>query len=146
MTDDSLSEYAAPMNSTDWESRDAWVLSALPRRGDLSEVIGGFDALNHDIIPREELEASLRRLGGAKLVTLGDRISVTREGRRLLRRGKGRGMIDFAQSMENVVAAVEPPATLPDWSIDESAYEAAYQCYRASMAKFMRRGGSASGE
>lgn len=121
---------------TGWRSKDAWVLTALPRwkRTDLPGLIADFDALNHEVVPREELEASLRRLGGAGLVELGDKIGLTTEGRKLVRQGKGRGMIQMAMSVERLLAAVPPPAEPAAWTIEPTAYELAVKDYLGASA------------
>lgn len=126
------------MDELHWTRHDGILLMAIPRirTADLSHVIGAYDALNHDVLPRRELEASLRRLGGAGLVSVGVRFRLTREGQKLVREAKGGGMIERASSVADALCEQPQPPGLSSWSLDDASYEQAVRAYysRVGMA------------
>ncbi len=115
-----------------WSREDAWVLTAVALAGgrgaDLTSVIAGADACNHDIPSAAALARGLGRLAASGLVHLdpGLHASLSKEGRRVTRQAKG-GTVRRLLAMPASLAPVplrEGFVGLPD-----EEYEQALQRY-----------------
>jgi len=131
-----------------WRWSDAWIFvsliiaggagkhrrSARTRRPEgvrLADVLSTAEHLNRAIPARHEIEAAIRRLVGAGLVTVSDGwFRVTSAGERLWRTRPHGGVGTVVETMHGVLARRHAPGNY-DWVLDEEEHAAAVQEYAA---------------
>jgi hypothetical protein len=113
---------------------DAWILAAVEWAGggDLAQIIGAADAINHAIPTIEEVEHAVKFLGAAGLVRFSNNsIALTDEGKREWRRAESGDIfatLDRLEALLKNLPEVAPEAA-SDWVLDRSTYMSAYQRY-----------------
>lgn len=116
---------------SEWTSADAWILAATETgRGQrLTHLIGAADAISHAIPTRDEISSAVGALRAAGLLECeGDRISLTREGRKIRRHWKG-GMFNWGPTLLPRLALI--PRSDELYPVTEEDWEAAYREYIA---------------
>jgi hypothetical protein len=138
------------MGDEGWRWSDAWIFASLviaggagrhrrapssrrPEGVRLTDVLSTADHLNHAIPARQEVEAAVRRLIGADLITVTDGwFRVTPTGERLWRTRPHGGLSTTVETMHNVLTRRHPPGTA-EWELDEEEHAAAVQEYAARV-------------
>lgn len=131
-----------------WRWADAWIFvsliiaggagrhrrSASTRRPEgvrLADVLFTADHLNHAIPAREELEAAVRRLAGAGLVSVTDGwFRVTPAGEHLWRTRPANSLATAVDTIHGVLNRRHPPGR-GEWHLDEQEHALAVQEYIA---------------
>jgi hypothetical protein len=118
-----------------WDGDDVWILQAIAdshRPRSLERVIGSADYINVNIPSRNILVWAVNRLVAAGLVTAeGEKLGVTRDGKRLVRRAhKGRRAREVhAVLLAVLLEEVPPPLPAETWNLSESDWQAGYDRY-----------------
>ena len=130
------------MGHEDWRRSDAWIFVAVvmangagrhrravdsrrPEGVRLADVLSMADHLNRALPARHEVEAAVRRLAGAGLVSVNDGwFRVTAAGEHLWR-NRPRGGISGAVDTVFGALSRRAPDTLTDWTLDEEEHAAA---------------------
>ncbi|MDZ5442785.1 hypothetical protein U2F26_08560 [Micromonospora sp. 4G57] len=132
------------MGENGWHWTDAWIFvslviasgagrhrrSASTRRPEgvrLADVLSTADHLNQSIPERHEVEAAVRRLAGAGLVSVSDGwFRITPDGERLWRTRPSAGVATTVDTVQGVLSRRHTPGTA-DWSLAEDDHAAAVQ-------------------
>ena len=136
------------MGDEGWRWSDAWIFVSLviaggagrhrrapttrrPEGVRLADVLSTADHLNRSIPGRHEVEAAVRRLIGAELISVSDGwFRVTPAGERLWRTRPHGGLGTTVETMHTVLTRRHPPG-VADWVLDEEEHAAAVQEYAA---------------
>ncbi|TDC37003.1 hypothetical protein E1211_11655 [Micromonospora sp. 15K316] len=134
------------MGESGWRWSDAWIFvslviasgagrhrrSASSRRPEgvrLADVLSTADHLNRAIPQRDEVEAAVRRLLGAGLVSVDDGwFRITAEGEQLWRSRPSAGVATTVDTMQGVLGRRHAPGSA-EWTLDEADHAAAVQEY-----------------
>ncbi|MFY1595176.1 hypothetical protein [Micromonospora sp. WMMD737] len=134
------------MGENGWRWTDAWIFvsvviasgagrhrrAASSRRPEgvrLADVLSTADHLNQAIPERHEVEAAVRRLVGAGLVSVTDGwFRITSDGERLWRTRPSAGLATTVDTVQGVLARRHAPVSA-DWQLDEADHAAAVQEY-----------------
>ncbi|WP_327029111.1 hypothetical protein OG989_29400 [Micromonospora sp. NBC_01740] len=134
------------MGENGWRWTDAWIFvsvviasgagrhrrAAASRRPEgvrLADVISTADHLNQAIPERHEVEAAVRRLVGAGLVSVTDGwFRITTDGERLWRTRPNAGLATTVDTVQGVLVRRHAPVSA-DWHLDEADHAAAVQEY-----------------
>ena len=128
----------SPANPDQWDIVDAWLLAAIAiapasAAGDgasLRAVISAADGINHAIPSESEVELTLRRLIGARLISVdaaAECITLTEAGRQV----RGRWRLGLFGWMEALPPALRRHGAPEDaqWSLPAGAYDNAVRAY-----------------
>jgi hypothetical protein len=144
------------MGENGWRWADAWIFVSLiiasgagrhrraaasrrPEGVRLTDVLSTADHLNQAIPERREVEAAVRRLVGAGLVSVADGwFRITAEGERLWRTRPSAGLATTVDTVQGVLSRRHAPASA-DWSLDEADHAAAVQEYLVRSIPTPRR-------
>jgi hypothetical protein len=146
------------MGEEGWRWSDAWIFvslviaggagrhrrSATTRRPEgvrLADVLSTADHLNRAIPNRHEVEAAVRRLVGAGLISVADGwFRVTSAGEHLWRTRPNGGLASTVETVHGVLSRRAAPGAAADWALDEDEHAAAVQEFSArSSAPAPRR-------
>jgi hypothetical protein len=134
-----------------WNWNDAWIFvsaviaerlerdralhAALPIIGaSLADVLAAADFLHHSVPTREQLEASIRRLAGAGLLTVDDDlVGVAPAGDQLWRTRPFSGLSSAVVTLQTQLNRASTPGDV-DWRLDEATYNAAAREYSLRLA------------
>ncbi|MCL7455650.1 hypothetical protein AB0I85_11600 [Micromonospora echinofusca] len=134
------------MGENGWRWSDAWIFvsvviasgagrhrrAASSRRPEgvrLADVLSTADHLNQAIPERHEVEAAVRRLVGAGLVSVTDGwFRITADGERLWRTRPNAGLATTVDTVQGVLVRRHPPVST-EWHLDEADHAAAVQEY-----------------
>ncbi|MFC3500405.1 hypothetical protein ACFOOK_05410 [Micromonospora krabiensis] len=134
------------MEESGWRRSDAWIFVSLviasgagrhrraassrrPEGVRLADVLSTADHLNRSIPERHEVEAAVRRLLGAGLVSVTDGwFRITAEGERLWRSRPSAGLATTVDTVQGVLSRRHVPGSA-DWTLDEADHAAAVQEY-----------------
>ncbi|MGK5520092.1 hypothetical protein ACSNN9_12125 [Micromonospora sp. URMC 107] len=134
------------MGENGWRWSDAWIFvsvviasgagrhrrAASSRRPEgvrLADVLSTADHLNQAIPERHEVEAAVRRLVGAGLVSVSDGwFRITADGERLWRTRPSAGLATTVDTVQGVLARRHAPVSA-EWHLDEADHAAAVQEY-----------------
>ncbi|MDT0529518.1 hypothetical protein RM555_11015 [Micromonospora sp. DSM 115977] len=134
------------MGENGWRWTDAWIFvsvviasgagrhrrAAASRRPEgvrLADVLSTADHLNQAIPERHEVEAAVRRLVGAGLVSVTDGwFRITSDGERLWRTRPNAGLATTVDTVQGVLVRRHAPGSA-DWQLDEADHAAAVQEY-----------------
>ncbi|MBM0237215.1 hypothetical protein JNW88_08685 [Micromonospora sp. ATA32] len=134
------------MGENGWRWSDAWIFVSLviasgagrhrraassrrPEGVRLTDVLSTADHLNQAIPERHEVEAAVRRLVGAGLVSVADGwFRITADGEQLWRTRPSAGLATTVDTVQGVLSRRATPGTA-DWSLDEEDHAAAVQEY-----------------
>lgn len=135
-----------------WHRNDAWVFvsvviadrterdrataAGLPLSGaTLADVLSAAGFLHNAVPARPELEAAVRRLAGAGLITVDDdSFAMAPEGERLWRTRPFSGLSAAVDTVHTVLNRASTPGT-SGWSLDERSYAAAVREYAVRVAE-----------
>lgn len=134
-----------------WHWNDAWIFVAvviadrtrrdraaagLPLAGAvLADVLSAAGFLRNAVPTRAEVEAAVRRLAGAGLITAEDgEFAVAPAGERLWRTRPFSGLSAAVDTLLGVLNRASAPGQ-SDWTLDESSYTAAVREYSARVAE-----------
>ncbi|MFC7548491.1 hypothetical protein [Plantactinospora sp. GCM10030261] len=138
------------MVETEWRWADAWIFVALviasgagrhrraassrrPEGVRLADVLYTADHLNNAIPERAEVEAAVRRLAGAGLITVTDGwFRVTPAGEHLWRTRPRGGFGKAVESVHGVLTKRHTPGAA-DWALGEEEHATAVQEYAARL-------------
>ncbi|MGK5741857.1 hypothetical protein [Micromonospora sp. URMC 103] len=144
------------MAENGWRWSDAWIFVSLviasgagrhrraassrrPEGVRLTDVLSTADHLNRTIPQRDEVEAAVRRLLGAGLVSVSDGwFRITPEGERLWRSRPSAGLATTVDTVQGVLSRRPAPGGA-DWSLDEADHAAAVQEYLVRSIPTPRR-------
>ncbi|MEV4202397.1 hypothetical protein [Micromonospora globbae] len=144
------------MGENGWRWSDAWIFVSLviasgagrhrrspssrrPEGVRLADVLSTADHLNRAIPQRQEVEAAVRRLVGAGLVSVSDGwFRITAEGERLWRSRPSARMSTTVDTVQGVLSRRHTPGTA-DWTLDEADHAAAVQEYLVRSIPSPRR-------
>jgi hypothetical protein len=139
------------MGAGGWHWNDAWIFvaaviaerlerdramhAALPVAGaTLADVLAAADFLHHSVPSREELEESIRRLGGAGLLTIDDDlVALAPAGEQLWRTRPFSGLSSAVVTLQTQLNRSSEPGDT-DWRLDEQTYSAAVREYSLRLA------------
>ncbi|MGK5441936.1 hypothetical protein ACSNN7_08950 [Micromonospora sp. URMC 105] len=134
------------MGESGWRWTDAWIFVSLviasgagrhrravdtrrPEGVRLTDVISTADHLNQAIPEREDVEAAVRRLAGAGLVSVSDGwFRLTPDGERLWRTRPSAGVGTTVDTVQGVLVRRHTPGSA-EWHLDEEDHAAAVQEY-----------------
>ncbi|WBB67306.1 hypothetical protein [Micromonospora sp. WMMD812] len=134
------------MGESGWRRSDAWIFVSLviasgagrhrraassrrPEGVRLADVLSTADHLNQSIPERHEVEAAVRRLVGAGLVSVADGwFRITAEGEQLWRSRPSAGLATTVDTVQGVLSRRHAPVSA-DWTLDEADHAAAVQEY-----------------
>ncbi|MFG1777349.1 hypothetical protein ACGFIR_23335 [Micromonospora sp. NPDC049051] len=134
------------MGENGWRWSDAWIFvsvviasgagrhrrAASSRRPEgvrLADVLSTADHLNQAIPERHEVEAAVRRLVGAGLVSVTDGwFRITADGERLWRTRPSAGLATTVDTVQGVLTRRHAPVSA-EWHLDEADHAAAVQEY-----------------
>ncbi|MFC0504537.1 hypothetical protein [Micromonospora costi] len=144
------------MAENGWHWSDAWIFVSLviasgagrhrrapssrrPEGVRLTDVLSTADHLNRAIPRRDEVEAAVRRLLGAGLVSVSEGwFRITAEGERLWRSRPSAGLATTVDTVQGVLSRRHTPGSA-DWSLDEADHAAAVQEYLVRSIPTPRR-------
>jgi hypothetical protein len=144
------------MGENGWRWSDAWIFVSLviasgagrhrraassrrPEGVRLTDVLSTADHLNQAIPERHEVEAAVRRLVGAGLVSVADGwFRITADGEQLWRTRPSAGLATTVDTVQGVLSRRATPGTA-DWSLDEEDHAAAVQEYLVRSIPAPRR-------
>lgn len=139
------------MGDEGWRWTDAWIFVSLviasgagrhrrspatrrPEGVRLADVLTTADHLNHSIPGRQEVEAGVRRLVGANLITVADGwFRITQAGERLWRTRPYGRLTTTVDTMHSVLTRRHAPGHA-EWALDEAEHAAAVQEYAARLS------------
>ena len=115
--------------------RDRALHAALPVTGaSLAGVLAAADFLHQSVPSREELEAALRRLAGAGLLTIDDDLVVVAPaGEQVWRTRPFSGLSSAVVTLQTQLNRSSRPGD-SDWRLDEQTYAAAVREYSLRLA------------
>ena len=115
--------------------RDRAMHAALPVTGaSLADVLAAADFLHQSVPSREELEAALRRLAGAGLLTIDDDLVVVAPaGEQVWRTRPFSGLSSAVVTLQTQLNRSSRPGD-SDWRLDEQTYAAAVREYSLRLA------------
>ncbi|MER5336384.1 hypothetical protein [Micromonospora sp. NPDC002717] len=134
------------MGENGWRWTDAWIFVSLviasgagrhrraassrrPEGVRLADVLSTADHLNQAIPERHEVEAAVRRLVGAGLVSVTDGwFRITADGERLWRTRPSAGLATTVDTVQGVLSRRHTPVSA-EWHLDEEEHAAAVQEY-----------------
>ncbi|MEH0820582.1 MULTISPECIES: hypothetical protein [unclassified Micromonospora] len=134
------------MGESGWRWTDAWIFVSLviasgagrhrravdtrrPEGVRLADVISTADHLNQAIPERQDVEAAVRRLAGAGLVSVSDGwFRITPDGERLWRTRPSSGVGTTVDTVQGVLVRRHTPGSA-EWHLDEEDHAAAVQEY-----------------
>lgn len=134
------------MGESGWRWTDAWIFVSVviasgagrhrravdtrrPEGVRLADVISTADHLNQAIPERQDVEAAVRRLAGAGLVSVSDGwFRITPDGERLWRTRPSAGVGTTVDTVQGVLVRRHTPGSA-EWHLDEEDHAAAVQEY-----------------
>jgi hypothetical protein len=146
----------SPMGDEGWRWSDAWIFVSLiiaggagrhrrssstrrPEGVRLADVLSTADHLNRALPARHEIEAAVRRLVGAGLITVSDGwFRVTSAGEHLWRTRPHGGLATTVETVHGVLTRRHSPGS-HDWELAEDEHAAAVQEYAARFTLPMPR-------
>ncbi|MBY8872742.1 hypothetical protein K7640_12945 [Micromonospora sp. PLK6-60] len=144
------------MGENGWRRTDAWIFvsvviasgagrhrrAASTRRPEgvrLADVLSTADHLNRAIPERHEVEAAVRRLAGAGLVSVADGwFRITPDGERLWRTRPSAGLATTVDTVQGVLSRRHTPGDA-DWQLADEEHAAAVQEYLVRSIPAPRR-------
>ncbi|MEV0155003.1 hypothetical protein AB0H57_14825 [Micromonospora sp. NPDC050686] len=144
------------MGENGWRRTDAWIFvsvliasgagrhrrAASTRRPEgvrLADVLSTADHLNRSIPERHEVEAAVRRLAGAGLVSVADGwFRITPDGERLWRTRPSAGLATTVDTVQGVLSRRHTPGNA-DWQLADEEHAAAVQEYLVRSIPAPRR-------